>query len=283
VRLLVTGARGLLGTELVACAAARGHDVIATGRAELDVTSADDVRRTVEAERPAAVVHLAAYTAVDGAEADAEAARTTNAGGSRNVAAAAARAGAVVAYVSTDYVFDGAKHAPYLPDDAPRPLSVYGATKLEGERAVLAAAADALVVRTSWLYGAAGRNFVTSILKRAERGEDLRVVDDQTGAPTWARHTAGGIVELLEKDVRGVWHLADRGACTWLELAREALRLRGVDAPVAGVSSAEWGAAAARPAFSVLDVKATEALLGRSMVPWREALARFLDEWAGDT
>jgi len=288
VKLLVTGARGLLGTEVVRTAAARAHDVLALGRAELDVTSAEDVRRTLERARPDAVLHMAAYTAVDRAEAEAEAreAHAVNVGGTRTVAAAAAAVGAAVVYPSTDYVFDGAKSAPYLPDDGPRPLSVYGATKLEGERAATASRAvlapNALVVRTSWLYGGAGRNFVSGMLERAERGERLRVVDDQTGTPTWTRHVAEGIVELLERGARGVWHVTDRGACTWCELAREALRLRGMDVAVEGVTSAEWAAAAERPSYSVLDLSATEAFLGRRMIPWQEALARYLAERVGN-
>jgi dTDP-4-dehydrorhamnose reductase len=275
IRLLVTGAAGLLGTEVVAAAVRRGHAVRSAARADIDVTDREAVRAalagTPRADRPAAVVHCAAYTAVDGAEAEP---------GAANVAAAAAEAGAWLVHVSTDYVFDGDARVPYPPDHPAAPRSVYGRTKLEGERVALASSPSALVVRTSWLYGAGGRNFVTSMLARGRGGGEprLRVVDDQWGRPTWARNTAEGILDLLDHRARGVWHVADGGEATWLELAREAFRLCGIATSLGAVSTEAWGAPAPRPAYSVLDIRATEALLGRTSMHWREALRRFLTE-----
>jgi len=290
---------------------------VALGREDVDVTDAEAVRRVfAEAARapevsgPAAgagpraasdraagwVVHCAAYTAVDRAEAEPELAMRVNRDGAGNVARAATSAGARTVYISTDYVYDGERSEPWLPTDPVTPRSVYARSKLEGERAVAsacgagagpgaggaAAASSAeapLIVRTGWLYGAGGRNFVRAILDRAERGEGLRVVDDQRGRPTWGRNVAEAVLDLMRGgEAAGVWHVADGGDATWLEFAREAIRLRGLDVGVEGVSSEAWGAAAPRPGYSVLDLTATERALGRPMMHWAEALRRFLDE-----
>lgn len=285
IRLYVTGAAGLLGTEVVATARRRGYDVRALTRADLDVTDREAVRGALAGDAaegdgrgPSVVVHCAAYTAVDRAESEPELAARVNHGGAANVAEAAAEAGAWLVHVSTDYVFDGPRSTPWHTDDPPAPRSAYGRTKLAGERAVLASSPTALVVRTGWLYGAGGRNFVTAMLERGRGGDPLRVVDDQQGRPTWARNTAEGLLDLLEHRARGVWHVADGGEATWLDLAREAFRLCGIDTPVGPVSTEAWGALAPRPPYSVLDLTGTEALLGRKSMAWREALRRFLTE-----
>jgi dTDP-4-dehydrorhamnose reductase len=217
---------------------------------------------------------------VDAAEAEAVLAGAVNRDGARNVAAGAAEVGALPVYVSTDYVFDGAKRDPYLPSDPPAPLSVYGQTKLWGEQATAETAPEHLIVRTSWLYG--GENgFLPTVLRRAEAGQALRVVDDQEGRPTYAPDAASAVLDLLDRGARGVWHVAGGGTCTWLELAREALRQAGLDNQVAAISTAEYGAAAPRPPYSVLDLTATEQLLGRQMPDWRESLSRFLENRLG--
>jgi dTDP-4-dehydrorhamnose reductase len=271
VRVAVTGAAGLLGTEVVGQGRTRGHDMVALSRAELDVRDAARVRRVIDAVCPEVVVHCAAYMAIDRAESEPEIARAVNRDGTRHVAEAAEAVGAAFAYVSTDYVFDGRKGSPYLPNDATAPLSVYGTTKLEGERGARAAAPGALVVRTSWLYGARS-GFVPAILRRAAAGEALRIVDDQRGRPTWAPDLAAATLDLLESEARGIWHVAGGGACTWIELAREALRARGLDVAVSPISTGDLAAPARRPAYSVLDLAATEERLGRPMRDWREAL-----------
>jgi dTDP-4-dehydrorhamnose reductase len=275
---LVTGAAGLLGTDLVAVLERAGHDVRPLTHAELDVTNAAAVADCLRQTRPDVVWHCAAYTAVDAAEADAERARVVNRDGARHIADACRESGARLVHFSTDFVFDGVRRTPYRPDDPPAPISVYGRTKLEGEEAVAASGADHLTVRTSWLFGRGGPNFVTAILARARRGEPLRGVSEQTGRPTWARTAAQGTLALLDAGARGVWHLADRGEASWLELAEEALMLAGLDCPIRGVSTAEWGAPAPRPAYSVLSLTATERLLGRPLPEWRDTLRRFLTE-----
>ena len=275
-RVLVTGARGLLGAAVAAEGRSRGHEAVALGRAELDVTDSATVYKAMSAARPDAVVHCAAYTAVDRAESEPELARAVNRDGTRHVAAAAAAAGAVIVYVSTDYVFDGTKRTPYLPADEAKPLSVYGRTKLEGEEAVAEVGGEALTVRTSWLYGP-GNGFVPAILRRAREGGVVRVVDDQRGRPTWAPHAAVAILDLLESGARGAWHVAGGGDCTRIELAREALALDGLPVEVHAISTADYGAPAPRPAYSVLALDTTEERLGRRMPHWREALRGYLE------
>jgi len=227
--------------------------------------------------RPGVVVHCAAFTNVDAAEAEPVRAARVNHQGTAHVAEAAARLGMRFVYVSTDYVFDGEARTPYRPDAAPGPRSVYGRTKLAGERAALSSSRSALVVRTSWLYARGGRNFVTAMLERGRTGASARVVEDQRGRPTWARNAACGILDLAARRAKGIWHCADSGEATWLELAREIYRLEGIEAPLFPTSTEEWGAPAPRPPYSVLDLRATEALLGRRMPDWREALRAFLE------
>ena len=275
-KLLVTGASGLLGSEVVTAARARGHRVIGLGRAQLDVTDTVAVDQTLAREVPDVLVHCAAYTTVDLAEDEPDVALRINRDATWHAAAAAQRVGARFVYISTDYVFDGTKRSPYLPGDTPAPLSAYGRSKLAGEVASAEVVADALIVRTSWLYGEARRNFVTAMIERAAHGDALTVVDDQLGGPSWSRNVAETLLDLDERGARGVWHVADRGVCSWAELATEATRLRGLQAEVTGVPSEEWGARAVRPLYSVLDVSATEQLLEREMPEWRDALAQFI-------
>ncbi len=271
-KVLVTGASGLLGRELVAAYRARDARVVACDSAALDVTDAAGVSDHIGSEEPDLVLHCAAYTAVDQAESEPERAFATNVHGTQNVARACAATGAHLVYFSTDFVFDGCSDAPYRTDDEPHPLSVYGRSKLAGEGAAARAGAQWTTVRSSWLFGAAGANFVSTILERARSGTPLRVVDDQRGSPTWARDLAETTAELVDIGARGLVHVTNGGRATWYELARAALEVAEVEADLRPVSSEQWNAAAARPRDSVLDVTETEALLGRSMLPWPEAL-----------
>ena len=247
-------------------------------RHDLDVTDERRVEAVIRQHGPDAVVHCAAFTAVDAAETEAARAMAVNGEGAGHVARAARSVGAVVVYVSTDFVFDGKKGTPYTTSDAPAPLGVYGLSKLAGEGAVAESGARYLIVRTGWLYGAGGRNFVDTVLERARRGEALRVVDDQRGRPSWALHVADGMLRLLEGGASGIWNLTDGGDATWHELATEAVKRAGLAVDVLGVTTEEWGAPAPRPSYSVLDIADTEAFLGRRMVSWPEALARYLHE-----
>lgn len=290
-RIVVTGGRGLLGSDFVRVGSGRGHDCVALGRDELDVTDRAAAERVLGEVAPDWVVHCAAYTAVDRAEEESEMAFRVNRDGAEYVARGAAAAGARVVYISSDYVFDGSGSEPYRVSDPVGPVGVYARSKLAGELAVVdgfgAAVGGAgsggvnsggpMIVRTGWLYGAGGHDFVRAILARGRAGKPLSVVQDQRGRPTWTRNVAETVLELMERSVAGVWHVADGGDATWLEFAREALALAGVEAPVSGVSTEEWGAAAPRPRYSVLDLSVTECELGRPAMSWNEALRRYLE------
>ena len=274
-RVLVTGAGGMLARALVREATARGHEVVALSRADLDVTDERAARTAVLDARPDAVVQCAAYTRVDDAETAETAAFAVNASAAGHVAEACRAAGARLVYPSTDYVFDGRATTPYAPDAQTSPINAYGRSKLAGEEATLRA--DALIVRTSWLYGPGGRNFVSTILARARAGAPLRVVDDQHGAPTSTLSLAAMIMGLLEHDAPpGVWHATDRGRTTWYGFATAVLELAGIDAEIASCTTAEFPTPARRPAWSVLDCSRTYALVGEAP-EWRDALATVLE------
>lgn len=276
-KVLITGAHGLLGSEFVAALVDRGDVVAPLGRADLDVTDAGLVLETVRSLAPDVVVHCAAWTAVDAAEEHPDEAMRVNRDGARNVAEASVGAGARVVYISTDYVYDGSGREPHRPEDPVSPASVYARTKLAGEDAVAGATEGrALVVRTGWLYGAAGKNFVDSMIGHGRKGSPLRVVGDQVGRPTWARNVARVVLELLDTGADGIWHVADGGTASWHELAEEAFAIVGIDTPIASTSTEEWGAAAPRPRYSVLDLARTEARVGHAMQPWPEALREYL-------
>jgi dTDP-4-dehydrorhamnose reductase len=275
VRILVTGAGGMLARALLSEFRVRGHDVLPFARADLDVTDAEAVRAAVRRSRPDAVVQCAAYTRVDDAERDETAALRVNAEATAFLAQACAEAGARLVYPSTDYVFDGTATEPYRPDASASPINAYGRSKLAGEHAALESAA-ALVVRTSWLYGPGGRNFVDAILARAQEGAPLRVVDDQRGAPTATPDLAAMIAALLERAVpAGIYHATNRGETTWYGLACTALELAGLKAEIAPCPSSEFPRPGERPAYSVLDCSATYAITGAAP-EWREGLARVL-------
>jgi dTDP-4-dehydrorhamnose reductase len=275
VRVLVTGAAGMLGRDLVAHLAGR-HDVTAVDL-EVDVTDPAAVADCVAACRPEAVFHLAAWTDVDGAEAHEAEAAAVNADGAGIVAAAAAAAGAALVLPSTDYVFDGRKGAPYAEEDAPGPLGAYGRTKLAGERAARARhPGGARVARTAWLYGAGGRNFVDTMRRLGSERDEVEVVDDQTGSPTWTRDLAPALEALLHRPP-GVYHAAGAGQVTWAGLARAVFAETGCPCRVRPVTTAALGRPAPRPRFSALSTTRRGAPRLRD---WREALADYLEETA---
>ena len=277
-RILVTGAAGLLGSAVVRTAGERGHDVRAFPRSALDVTVPGEVDRRLRAEKPEVVIHCAAYTAVDRAEQESDQAMSVNRDGTRNVAMAAAQIGATVVYPSTDYVSNGRADTPYGPDDETSPVSAYGVSKLAGEQVLARSGCNWLIVRTSWLYGPGGWDFVDVVLEQNERHGRMTVVDDQVGCPTWSGSLAPGIVELAEAGAQGTYHLCDAGQASWLDLARQVVEEAGIDLPLTATSTLAWGAPARRPPYSVLDCARAERILGREMTPWRESLRTYLSE-----
>ena len=272
-KLLVTGAAGMLGRDVMLAAGNAGHEVVGYGRVELDVTDPAQLRRRLELERPDVVINCAAWTDVDGAETAEEAAFAVNGRGAGNVAAAAAEVEARIVHVSTDYVFDGAKGAPYVESDQPAPLSAYGRTKLAGEEAVAAANKRHFIVRSAGLFGVGGRNFVGTMLRLAEAQNEVTVVRDQVGSPTYTWHLAYGIVRLIEGIEYGIHHMAASGQCSWYEFAREIFEQAQVECRVLSITSEEFGAAAPRPAFSALASQREHAI---RLPPWQDGLAGYL-------
>ncbi|MEV7322309.1 dTDP-4-dehydrorhamnose reductase [Streptomyces sp. NPDC093970] len=281
---LVAGADGMLGHDMAAELTRRGAEVVALGHAGLDVTGADSVESAFAAHRPDLVVNCAAYTAVDDAETDEERALLINGEGPRLLARAAARHGARLVHVSTDYVFDGdARTTPYPENHPTGPRTAYGRTKLAGERAVLTELPGAsAVVRTAWLYGTHGRSFVRTMAELEADRDTLDVVDDQRGQPTWSADLAARIADLgprIGRDERahGVFHGTSSGAATWCELAREVFRLLGADPRrVRPTTSAAFVRPAPRPAYSVLGHGRWAEVGLRPPRDWREALAEGL-------
>jgi dTDP-4-dehydrorhamnose reductase len=275
-RLLVTGAAGMLGRDVAGAAESAGHDVVALARRDLDIADPAAVRAAVRAARPDAVVNCAAWTDVDNAETAEAAATAVNGAGAGHVARAAAEHGARIVQISTDYVFDGHHDVPWVESDPVAPIGAYGRSKLEGEREVAAATAEHAIVRTAWLFGAGGRNFVDTMLALGEDREEVSVVTDQVGSPTWTVHLAEGVVELAERrgDV-GVFHVAGAGACTWYELALEVFDRAGVSCRVRPTTSEQFVRPARRPAYSVLASERDET---PALPPWQEGVAGYVAE-----
>jgi len=271
---LVTGGAGQLGSALQAALAARGERCFAPAHAELDICEAAQVARAVAERMPRVVVNCAALTKVDTCEREPALAARANAEAVAGLARVCTSAGARLVQLSTDYVFSGDAPRPAREDDAPAPRSVYGRTKLAGERAALAAP-RALVVRTSWVYGR-GRNFPAAILAQAREGKPLRVVADQRGRPTYAADLADAILRLVAADVTGIVNFANDGEASWLELARAVLDSCGfADRPIQPLTTEELGLPAPRPRYSVLDLGKARAL-GVAPRDWRAALAAYL-------
>lgn len=284
-RVLVTGAAGMLGSELLlrtptGCVGV-GTDLVAgpsVAAAGVDLSERSAVERLFEQHGPfAGAIHCAAYTAVDKAEEQPELCAKVNVEASRVLAQVCQARGAHLVAVSTDFVFDGAKRTPYLESDEPRPLSVYGRTKLEGERATLAAAPGAAIVRTQWLYGPRGKHFPRTIVGYARSSGKLKVVDDQWGAPTSTLELAPALWDVLLARASGVFHGACEGSCSWHGFTAEILRQCGlVSVELNACGSDAYPRPAVRPAYSVLDASKLAALRGRRFADWRRALADYL-------
>jgi dTDP-4-dehydrorhamnose reductase len=273
VRILVTGAGGQLGRELMHVLAA--HELHGRDHRALDISDRQAVFTTVEQVRPSWLINAAAYNDVDGAEGASELAFAVNAAGPGYLAEAAARSGADMVHISTDYVFDGRKGTPYTELDRPDPLSVYGRSKYEGELQVQSAHPSACVLRTAWLYGEYGKNFVKAILAAAERGGPLNVVADQVGSPTWTRHLAQAIGELIRTPARGLFHVANGGSCSRFEFARAIVQGR---VEVLPISAADAARPAPRPANSAL-ISARWQAAGFGPLPdWERALSEYLGD-----
>ncbi len=284
-RIALTGAAGLLGLDVLRAAERAGHELIGLTRAELDITDEAEVQSALQRTRPEALLNCAAWTDVDGAESHREQARAVNATGAGNLARACAAAAVRLLHVSTDYVFDGrppmdsaGRPRAYLESDPTCPRSVYGETKLEGEREVLAASPRHTVVRSSWLFGTGGRNFAETMLALAREREQVQVVSDQVGCPTWTGHLAPALIGLLEREVSGLVHQAGAGLISWYGFAQEIFRQAESSCRVEPASSEQMARPAPRPAWSALESEREEVL---PLPPWQDGLAGFLAARAG--
>jgi dTDP-4-dehydrorhamnose reductase len=269
-RILLTGAGGQLGRALRQLVTQ--HELLPRTHAELDIAEPDAVAAAFDELAPEGVLNAAAYTAVDGAEAEPELAYRVNEAGARTLALASARRGIPLLHVSTDYVFDGEKGAPYVESDAVHPISVYGASKLAGEEAVRRANPRHFIVRTAWLYGPVGKNFALSIRAAAARGGPLRVVDDQWGSPSYAPHLAGAHEQLIATDAYGTHHLANTGVASRFEFAQALLAALGLPASLEPIPTSAWPTPARRPRNTAL---ASERHTGIALPDWREGVRDF--------
>ena len=254
------------------------HQVEGLGKGDLDIRDADQCMRRVADLRPDILINAAAMTNVDGCELESEEAFRVNGGGSENLAAAAAAAGSLLVYYSTDYVFDGTQKEPYRESDAPNPQSVYGKSKLQGEERARAKAPNHLILRTSWLFGCNGKNFIRTIVAAARKGDPLRVVNDQKGSPSFTRDLAARTRAMLERGCRGTYHVTNHGACSWYELAKQSVQRAGLtDVSIVPVTTQEFPRPARRPANSVLANERLEQEGFPPLRPWQEAVQDYVE------
>lgn len=274
---MVTGAGGMVGTDVTEELLSRGEDVIAVAKSDLDITDSRLVEAFVREKRPTIIVNCAGYTRVDDAEANEKVATAINGSAVELLASAANRVDALLVHLSTDFVFDGSKRSPYEVNDPTAPLSAYGRSKLLGEFAARHANRH-LVIRAAWLFGTSGPNFVEAIRNQIREGTNpLRVVNDQRGRPTYTPHLANAILRLTRNDdARGIVHYADEGEATWYDFAVAIVEELGVDTEVVPVSTEEFPRPARRPAYSVLSTERYERLTGVKPESWREGLREYL-------
>lgn len=276
-KVLVTGAKGQLGTDLMNELARQGLEGIGVDVEEMDITDADACRRVISQAKADAVIHCAAYTAVDAAEDQVELCRKINGEGTRNVAVACREAGVKLMYISTDYVFDGKGTRPWEPDDKRAPLNVYGQTKYEGEIAIEELVDRYFIVRIAWVFGVAGKNFIKTMLRLGREKGAVSVVDDQVGSPTYTYDLARLLTDMIQTDRYGCYHATNEGECSWYEFAREIFRQAGMDeVKVTPVSSEAFAAKAKRPANSRMSKEKLTENGFKRLPDWQDVLRRFL-------
>lgn len=275
--LLVTGANGQLGRELLHMS----HDqvrIVGFGRDKLDITNLEQCREVLGNIRPDGIIHAAAYTAVDKAESEPDEAYRVNAVGTRNLAIVSEEIGAKLVYVSTDYVFDGTGRTPYNEYDNTNPQSIYGKSKRAGEVLLQSLSSRYFIVRTSWVYGKYGQNFVKTMLKLASERDSVTVVADQFGSPTYTRDLAAFLVQLIQSEYYGIYHASNSGTCSWYEFAQAIFEESGITIRTEPCTTEQFPRPAPRPAYSVMDHSAIRQNGLQDLRPWREALRDFLKE-----
>ena len=277
-KVLVTGAAGQLGHDVMDELKKRGHEGIGVDVQEMDVTDAEKVRQVITAADVDAVIHCAAYTAVDAAEDNAELCRKINADGTEHIARVCRDLDLKMMYISTDYVFDGQGERPWDPDDERNPLNVYGQTKYEGELAIEQNLDKFFIVRIAWVFGMNGKNFIKTMLNLAKNHDRLTVVNDQTGSPTYTYDLARLLVDMIETEKYGRYHATNEGICTWYEFACEIFKQAGIEIEVAPVGSGEYPAKAKRPENSRMSKEKLTQNGFERLPAWQDALARYLKE-----
>lgn len=276
-KVLVTGVKGQLGYDVVNELEKRGMEAVGVDIEEMDITDMQSVAKVIRETAPNAVIHCAAYTAVDAAEEQEEICRRVNADGTRNIAKICRELDIKMIYISTDYVFDGQGTRPWEPEDTRQPLNVYGQTKYEGELAVQELLEKYFIVRIAWVFGTNGKNFIKTMLRLAETNNRITVVDDQYGSPTYTYDLARLLVDMVLTEKYGVYHATNEGICTWYEFACEIFRQAGIDMEVVPVTAAEYQAKAKRPENSRMSKeKLTDNGFDR-LPPWQDALKRYLE------
>lgn len=277
-KVLVTGVKGQLGYDVVNELVKRGHIAIGTDIEEMDITDANSVNSVIKDNAPDAVIHCAAYTAVDAAEDNEELCRKINAEGTQNIANVCKELDIKMTYISTDYVFDGEGERPWEPEDERTPLNVYGQTKYEGELAVQNTLDKYFIVRIAWVFGVNGKNFIKTMLNLGKTRDSLTVVNDQFGSPTYTYDLAKLLVDMVETDKYGIYHATNEGICTWYEFACEIFKQAGMNVKVSPVSAAEYPAKAKRPSNSRMSKEKLTENGFEKLPTWQDALARYLKE-----
>ena len=276
-RVLVTGVKGQLGYDVMNELAGRGHEGIGVDIQEMDITDAASVEKVITEAAPDAVIHCAAYTAVDAAEDNVDLCRRVNAGGTENIAKVCKSLNCKMMYISTDYVFNGQGTRPWEPDDAREPLNVYGQTKYEGELAV-EALEKFFIVRIAWVFGVNGKNFIKTMLNLGKTRDHLTVVADQIGSPTYTYDLARLLVDMIETDKYGRYHATNEGLCSWYEFACEIFKQAGMNVTVSPVTSDQYPAKAKRPMNSRMDKSKLDEMGFKRLPSWQDALGRYLKE-----
>jgi dTDP-4-dehydrorhamnose reductase len=275
-RILLLGHKGMLGSDLLLKLSAE-HEVVGMDKEEIDIVSASECEKAIKDTAPNIVINAAAYTNVDGCESAKEECFAVNAEAVKNIAQACRDKNIRIIHFSTDYVFDGTAKQPYKEDDQCNPINAYGESKLAGERYLQSLADDHILIRTSWLYGVKGKNFVQTILEKAKTTPTLTVVNDQVGSPTYTKDLAAAVDLLIEQNAKGIFHLTNRGSCSWYQFAVKILQESGLDdIKVIPIKSDKLSRPAMRPAYSVLSMQKFIATTGKTMQPWQLALQDYL-------
>lgn len=275
-KVLVTGSQGMLGWAL-AKELRHEYQFVGIDIKDADITNESQIKEEIFNIHPDVVIHAAAYTAVDNCEKNKALSHKVNAQGAENVATACKICQSKLIYISTDFVFDGKKNRPYTEKDKTNPLNNYGRTKLEGEQQVQKILQNVLIIRTSWLYGSHGRNFVDSIINKAKSQSELKVVNDQIGSPTYTKDLASGISLLLKKDALGIVNVSNSGSCSWYEFAEEILSIKKIKTKLTPIASDRLNRAAKRPSYSILDNSTFTKLTDKKLRSWKSALAEYLN------